>query len=66
MDFDVSDYRTLLADSVHIAAGNWQELLDMQFFMIKGTPPRDVVDIQNLCTWVLLITDIQMTLLNLT
>lgn len=46
--FDVSDYRTLLADSVHLEAGNWQELLDVQFLMIKGTPPRDVVGIQNL------------------
>jgi hypothetical protein len=46
--FDVSDYRTLLADSVHLAAGNWQELLDMKFLMIKGVPPRDVVGIQNL------------------
>lgn len=48
--FDVSDYRTLLADSVHLAAGNWQELLDMEFWMIKGTPPRDVLGIQNLWT----------------
>jgi hypothetical protein len=46
--FDVSDYRTLLADSVHLAAGNWQELLSMKFLMIEGTPPRDVVGIQNL------------------
>jgi hypothetical protein len=46
--FDVSDYRTLLADSVHLVAGNWQELLNMKFLMIKGTPPRDVVAIQNL------------------
>ncbi len=46
--FDVSDYRTLLADSVHLEAGNWQELLKMEFLMIEGTPPRDVVDIQNL------------------
>ncbi|MCX6297435.1 MAG: peptide-N-glycosidase F-related protein [Bacteroidetes bacterium] len=46
--FDVSDYRTLLADSVHLEAGNWQELLDVKFLMIKGTPPRDVVGIQNL------------------
>jgi hypothetical protein len=46
--FDVSDYRTLLADSVHLAAGNWQELLNMEFWMIKGTPPRDVLGIQNL------------------
>ncbi|HEY1037839.1 MAG TPA: peptide-N-glycosidase F-related protein [Bacteroidia bacterium] len=48
--FDVSDYRTLLADSVHLEAGNWQELLDMKFLMIKGVPPRDVLGIQNLWT----------------
>ena len=46
--FDVSDYRTLLADSVHLEAGNWQELLDLRFLMIEGTPPRDVIGIQNL------------------
>ena len=46
--FDVSDYVTLLHDSVHLSAGNWQELLDLQFLMIVGTPPRDVIDVQNL------------------
>ncbi len=46
--FDVSDYRTLLADSVHLSAGNWQELLDLKFVMIKGTPPRKVISLQNL------------------
>jgi hypothetical protein len=46
--FDVSDYRTLLADSVHLSAGNWQELLDMKFEIIKGTPPRDIISIQNI------------------
>jgi hypothetical protein len=46
--FDVSDYRTLLTDSVHLAAGNWQELLDMRFLFIEGTPPREVISIQNL------------------
>lgn len=46
--FDLSDYRTLLHDSVHLSAGNWQELLDMKFIMIKGTPPRDVLSIRNL------------------
>lgn len=48
--FDVSDYRTLLADSVHLTAGNWQELLDLKFIMIKGTPPRDVTGITNVYT----------------
>jgi hypothetical protein len=46
--FDVSDYRTLLADSVRLAAGNWQELLDLKFVMIKGTPSRNIISIQNL------------------
>lgn len=46
--FDVSDYVTLLSDSVHLAAGNWQELLDVKFLMILGTPPRDVIEIRNL------------------
>ncbi len=46
--FDVTDYRSLLADSVHLYAGNWQELLDLKFVMIKGIPPRDVISIQNL------------------
>lgn len=46
--FDVTDYRPLLVDSVELAAGNWQELLDMKFLMIHGTPPRDVLSIQNI------------------
>lgn len=46
--FDVSDYVTLLSDSVHLSAGNWQELLDVKFLMIVGTPPRDVIGIENL------------------
>jgi hypothetical protein len=46
--FDVTDYRKLLADSVHLTAGNWQELLDMRFEIIKGTPSRDIISIQNI------------------
>jgi hypothetical protein len=46
--FDVTDYRKLLADSVHLSAGNWQELLDMRFEIIKGTPSRDIISIQNI------------------
>jgi hypothetical protein len=48
--FDVSDYRPLLHDSVRIAAGNWQELLDMELWFIEGTPPREVMEVQNLWT----------------
>jgi hypothetical protein len=46
--FDVSDYEPLLHDTVHLSAGNWQELLDLSFDIIKGTPPRDVHDVKNI------------------
>jgi hypothetical protein len=46
--YDVSDYETLLHDSVFLTAGNWQELLDLQFVFIEGTPPRDPLSIRNL------------------
>jgi len=40
--YDVSDYEPLLHDSVELKAGNWQELLDLKFLCIEGTPPRKV------------------------
>ena len=40
--FDVTDYAPLLKDSVELECGNWQELLDLKFAFIEGTPPRDV------------------------
>ena len=46
--YDVSDYIQLLKDSVHIKAGNWQELLDLKFLMIQGTPEREVQKIETL------------------
>ena len=48
--YDVSDYEPLLHDTVHLNAGNWQELLDLSFDIIKGTPPRDVHGIKNIWT----------------
>jgi hypothetical protein len=48
--FDVTDYASLLHDSVHLTAGNFQELLDLKFMMIEGTPTRDVLSIQNIYT----------------
>ncbi len=45
--WDVTDFAPLLKDSVHLTAGNFQELLDMKFVFIEGTPPRDVVKIEN-------------------
>lgn len=44
--YDVSDFVQLLHDSVHLKAGNWQELLDLKFLMIEGSPARDIIDIQ--------------------
>ena len=46
--FDLSDYRPLLHDSVHLNAGNWQELLDLELLFIEGTPPRDPIAVTNL------------------
>ena len=43
--YDVTDYAPLLRDSVRITAGNFQELLDLEFHMIEGTPCRDVIEI---------------------
>ncbi|NOY49675.1 MAG: T9SS type A sorting domain-containing protein [Chlorobi bacterium] len=46
--YDVTDYEPLLHDSVHITAGNFQELLDLKFYMIEGKPPRDVLSIEKI------------------
>ncbi|MBC8173705.1 MAG: T9SS type A sorting domain-containing protein [Chitinophagales bacterium] len=46
--YDLSDYRPLLHDSVHLNAGNWQELLDVEFLFIEGTPPRKPTSVTNL------------------
>lgn len=48
--FDVTDYAPLLKNKVYIEAGNNQELLDLRFEMIEGTPTRRVAAIKNL--WV--------------
>ncbi|MBP9703368.1 MAG: T9SS type A sorting domain-containing protein [Chitinophagales bacterium] len=48
--FDVSDYRTLLQDTVHLVAGNWQELLSLELWFIEGTPPREPLSVTNLWT----------------
>jgi len=41
--YDVSDYVMYLKDMVDISAHNTQELIDVTFAFIEGTPPRDVV-----------------------
>ena len=44
--YDVTDYQWLLHDSVELSAGNQQELIDLEFEMIEGTPARPVVNHQ--------------------
>lgn len=46
--YDLTDYLPLLHDSVHLSAGNWQELLDVQFLFIEGTPARKPLSVTNL------------------
>ena len=45
---DVTDWEPLLRDSVQLEAGNWQELLDMKFVFIEGSPARDVKRVERL------------------
>ncbi len=44
--YDITDYQYLLHDSVELSAGNQQELIDLQFLLIQGDPPRPVVNTQ--------------------
>jgi hypothetical protein len=46
--YDVTDYRPLLTGDVDFEAGNQQELIDVKFEFIKGTPPRDVLRINQI------------------
>ena len=46
--YDVTDYAPLFHDTVEISAGNQQELIDLKFVMIEGTPPRDVLSVKNI------------------
>jgi len=46
--FDVTDYAHLLQGDVDLLAGNQQELIDLKFIMIEGTPPRDVLKLDRI------------------
>jgi hypothetical protein len=46
--FDVTDFAPLLKNEVELEAGNWQELLDLKFVFIEGTPVREVKRIERL------------------
>ncbi|MCX7735553.1 MAG: peptide-N-glycosidase F-related protein [Candidatus Kapabacteria bacterium] len=41
--YDVTDYAYLLIGDVEFSAGNQQELIDVKFLFIHGTPPRKVL-----------------------
>lgn len=43
--YDVTEYANLLVDSVDFSSGNQQELIDVKFAMIHGTPMADVVEL---------------------
>ena len=43
--YDVTDYAHLLRDSVDITNGNQQELIDVKFAFVEGTPMADVVEL---------------------
>ncbi len=45
---DVTDFGPILKDFVKLKAGNQQELIDLKFLFVKGTPARDVKSVQQL------------------
>jgi hypothetical protein len=45
--FDVTDYQDLLRGQVDLAAHNRQELIDLKFAFIEGTPARNPKSIRN-------------------
>lgn len=45
---EVTDYAPLLTGTRKLMAGNNQELLDLKFLFIEGTPPRQVLSVENL------------------
>lgn len=47
-EYDVTDFAPLLRNNVTLSAGNQQELIDMTFIFIKGTPTRDVKQIDQI------------------
>ena len=49
--FDITDFSPVLKGAKRItmdAGGQWQEDMDIKFLFIVGTPPRDVIEMQNI------------------
>ncbi|MCB0737024.1 MAG: hypothetical protein KDC92_05890, partial [Bacteroidetes bacterium] len=49
--FDVTDYADLLKGEVDLSAGNQQELIDLEFVFIKGTPARKVLKLEHIWSY---------------
>ncbi|NQV42692.1 MAG: hypothetical protein HQ506_10075 [Candidatus Marinimicrobia bacterium] len=45
--YDITEYAPLLKGARNIIAGNNQELLNLQFLFIRGTPARQVLSVEN-------------------
>ena len=46
--YDITDYSTILKGIREFIVGNNQELLDLKFHFIKGTPPRNILKVENI------------------
>jgi len=46
--YDISEYVPILKGDLNLKVGNNQELLDLKFHFIKGTPARDVISVENI------------------
>ena len=46
--YDISEYAPILKGDLNLIVGNNQELLDLKFLFIKGTPIRDIIAIENI------------------
>jgi len=46
--YDISDYAPLLKGKLDLYIGNNQELLDLKFYFIAGTPFRDQMSVKNI------------------
>jgi hypothetical protein len=45
--YDMTDYSPILRGNRELIVGNNQELLDIKFHFIKGTPPRNILKVEN-------------------
>ena len=46
--YDISEYAPILKGDLNLQVGNNQELLNLKFHFIKGTPLRDVIAVENI------------------